>query len=262
MKKRFRQQIETWKGEQVCQCSPVFGGDLGQSFDIEFAGGLRCFVKHYSEMGKAITEAEQLQALHAQQQIKIPQVYFFNEDLLVLEWIESSPQKDAAFFMKFGGQLAQMHRAPCPTPLSVSWETYYLEHKVGNLIQEIQDPTLDRFFSLLPAQVSPLFEMIQEPLSLIHGDLWSGNFMCDSGRNPVLIDPASYCGHREVDLAMTKLFGGFDREFYQAYHESYPLQEGYEERENLYLLYPVLLHVKLFGGSYYDQALSLFKAYL
>jgi len=101
-----------------------------------------------------------------------------------------------------------------------------------------------------------------EKPTLLHGDLWSGNYMIDENGSPVLIDPAVYYGHREADIGMTKLFGGFGSEFYSTYNEEFPLEDGYEYRENIYKLYHVLNHLNLFGGGYYHQAISLIKFYI
>ncbi len=96
----------------------------------------------------------------------------------------------------------------------------------------------------------------------MHGDLWSGNFMVDENGNPVLIDPAVYYGHREADLAMTKMFGGFDSTFYSAYNEEFPLSYDWEYRMDLYKLYHVLNHLNLFGNSYYQQVISIIGKYI
>jgi fructosamine-3-kinase len=98
-----------------------------------------------------------------------------------------------------------------------------------------------------------------EAPSLLHGDLWSGNFMTNADGMPCLIDPAVYFGHREMDLAMTKLFGGFDDEFYEAYNESFPLAAGFEERIDIHNLYPLMVHVNLFGGGYVQQVRGILK---
>ena len=114
-------------------------------------------------------------------------------------------------------------------------------------------------FERLFHQLDTLFPT--EPPALLHGDLWSGNFLCDEKSRPVLIDPAVYYGHREMDLAMTKLFGGFDAELYKAYHAEWPLEQGWEERLELYNLYPLLVHVNLFGGAYVQQVETILKRY-
>ena len=101
------------------------------------------------------------------------------------------------------------------------------------------------------AVMSPLTAISDaDGTSLLHGDLWSGNVLFDASGAPVLIDPAVYVGHREVDLAMTRLFGGFPEAFYEAYAEAWPLIEGWEDRLAIYQLYPLLVHARLFGGSY------------
>lgn len=98
--------------------------------------------------------------------------------------------------------------------------------------------------------------------SLLHGDLWSGNWFSDTHRRPCLVDPASYFGHREVDLAMTQLFGGFPPRFYDAYRESYPLDPGYEERRPLYQLYYLWVHLNLFGEGYGASVDRILKRYV
>jgi fructosamine-3-kinase len=107
---------------------------------------------------------------------------------------------------------------------------------------------LDRLIERIPQLVGP-----NEPPARLHGDLWSGNVLCDEHGSPVLIDPAVYGGHREVDLAMMRLFGGFSDAVFDAYDAAYPLQPGHEERVALYQLYPLLAHVNLFGAGYVPQ---------
>ena len=110
-----------------------------------------------------------------------------------------------------------------------------------------------RIADLLPEPENP---------SLLHGDLWSGNFMVDQKGNAVLIDPAVYYGHREADLAMTELFGGFNKSFYDKYIDVYPLQKGYGQRKDLYNLYHMLNHLNLFGSSYAGSVRSIISTYL
>ena len=100
-----------------------------------------------------------------------------------------------------------------------------------------------------------------EAPALLHGDLWSGNLLGDAQGRPVLIDPAVYYGHREMDLAMTRLFGGFDPGFHTAYQAEWPLEAGWEERVDLCNLYPLLVHVNLFGGSYVAQVEAVLRRF-
>ncbi len=121
---------------------------------------------------------------------------------------------------------------------------------------------MSNLFSKLESQIDKILEGSENIPSLLHGDLWSGNFLVDESSNPCLIDPAVYYGNREADLAMTKLFGGFGNDFYKSYKESFPLAYGFEYRENIYKLYHILNHLNLFGRSYYPQAISLMKSYV
>jgi fructosamine-3-kinase len=97
--------------------------------------------------------------------------------------------------------------------------------------------------------------------ALLHGDLWSGNVMVNEKGEPCLIDPAVYYGYREMELAFTKLFRGFENDFYAAYHASFPLQPGFTERVDIYNLYPLLVHANLFGGSYFQQVEQILRRF-
>lgn len=115
----------------------------------------------------------------------------------------------------------------------------------------------------LESKLNDLYEVLPEILpqsikpSLLHGDLWSGNWSVTNRGEVVMFDPAVYCGHSEVDLAMTELFGGFPQEFYDAYQETLPLDPGYPQRKLIYQLYYVLVHLNLFGAHYSNQATEL-----
>jgi fructosamine-3-kinase len=100
-----------------------------------------------------------------------------------------------------------------------------------------------------------------EPPSLLHGDLWAGNYMITSTGYAAVFDPAVYCGHREMDIGMTKLFGGFDQRFYDAYNETYPLEKGWENRLPITQLYPLLVHAVLFGGHYISEVKHVFSVF-
>jgi len=195
--------------------------------------------------------------------------------------------KKKNFFEDFGWSLANLHRYTAShfgfyednfigaTPqlnvvkgsASKTWKQFFWEYRILYQFQLAQkngyaDEKLTNGISQLEDRVEMILSGSEESPSLLHGDLWKGNFIVDRNGEPVLIDPAVYYGHREADLAMTKLFGGFPPEFYEAYNENYPLKEGYEYRENIYLLYHVLNHLNLFGHSYYLKAIQLIYSYL
>ena len=100
-----------------------------------------------------------------------------------------------------------------------------------------------------------------EKPALIHGDLWGGNFICGKGQTPVLIDPAAYYGHREADISMMHLFGGFHPSLFNRYQEEFPLEKGWKERVDIHNLYPLLVHVNLFGGAYESQVVGILKRF-
>jgi len=161
-----------------------------------------------------------------------------------------------------GRMLAGMHRAGAPhvgslpapgrffvgrceldSPLDATddWNAYYLQHRCLPLANRVG---LSAVVERVRVDAPP------EPPARLHGDLWGGNLMCDAAGAPCLIDPAVYGGHREIDLAMMRLFGGFGARVFSAYDESWPLAEGHQQRVDLYQLYPLMVHVNLFGGGY------------
>jgi protein-ribulosamine 3-kinase len=114
-------------------------------------------------------------------------------------------------------------------------------------------------FNRLYKKLDTIFN--EEKPSLLHGDLWSGNYMSNENSEPVLIDPAVYYGHRSIDLAMTTLFGGFDKTFYTAYHHHFPFPSNYQEQWDICNLYPLLIHLNLFGQSYLQNIIAILRKY-
>jgi len=217
-------------------------------------------------------EVNGLKTLADSKSIRIPQVITqgFNDEniFLILEFIPESGTKDLNFWTGFGQQLACLHKQTDPYfgldhnnyigPLEQSnkqhfnWIEFYVMERLEPQIKiarekKFIDPnTLIRFSGF----ISKLHELIPvEKPSLLHGDLWSGNYLINKNQ-PVLIDPAVYYGNREMDLAMTILFGGFDQQFYDSYNENFPLEKGWPSRAKYHQLYPLLVHLNLFGASY------------
>ena len=141
-----------------------------------------------------------------------------------------------------------------------SWVDFYREHRLTFQLRLARDNGFggdlqDRGSQLLN-RLPIYFDGFEPPASLLHGDLWGGNWGCSHGQ-PVMFDPAVYYGDRETDIAMTRLFGGFGSAFYDAYESAWPLSDGHNERSHLYQLYHVLNHLNLFGGGYLGRALGL-----
>jgi len=273
-----KEQIEEIVGERM-ESSIVGTGK------IRTVSGKTYFVKTGNGSEAYRCEANGLRELEKTGVIRVPETIGAGDDYMVTEYIENrSPDRE--FFKEFGRQLAQMHRYtsdgfgfyennfigqnPQPNIPSGSeahdWGIFYWNKRLlfqYRLAESNGYATvaLKHAFLHLESRIGMFFAESEEPPALLHGDLWAGNFLCDAQNAPVLIDPAVYYGHREADLAMTKLFGGFPPAFYEAYQQEYPLPEGWQRRENLYLLYHVMNHLNLFGHGYLRQAEHLAASY-
>lgn len=221
-----------------------------------------------------IEEVEGLFFIKNSGAIKVPEVLGYNKKFLVTELIIEEV-KTKIFWQTLGKDLALMHknspkqdwgfitdnfigRTPQKNtkkswPL-FSWANYFLEFRLDHLAQNFFGDIVfyQLYKSARPIMLHELAKVSEGP-TLVHGDLWEGNILCGIGQVPYLIDPACYFGHREVDIAMTELFGPFDKEFYKSYHETFPLLVGYDNRKHIYNLYHLMNHWLLFGGSYYNQ---------
>jgi fructosamine-3-kinase len=251
----------------------VGGGCINQSYVL--SGNQTYFVKLNQPALLSMFEAEALglTAMADTQSIAIPEVICWGKteqhSYLVLAHLDLGGTGSTASWHQMGTELAGMHRwagserfgwqrpnrigsTPQINPWSQSWPDFFGEHRLGYQLQLAGRGVFPRAQQLLDCLPQLLSHQPQP--ALVHGDLWSGNagFLRD-GR-PVIFDPATYWGDREVDLAMTELFGGFPPAFYQGYHAVYPLDEGYDRRKVVYNLYHLLNHYNLFGGSYQGQA--------
>lgn len=255
----------------------VYGGSINRSFKVQ-SGKQNYFVKLnsrtlYPKMFEL--EAEGLELLNAPKAIKIPRYLTHgvagDTAYLVLEFIESSLES-ANFWEDFGRQLASLHQHSTENfgldkdnyvgslkqdnSYKDNWADFFIENRLQAQLkmavdQHLVETDLLNKFDRLFAKIADYFP--EEKPSLLHGDLWSGNFMVGAKGEPVIMDPAVYYGHREMDIAMSHLFGGFHRRFYQAYYEAFPLAKGWEKRIELCNLYPLLVHVNLFGGAYLSR---------
>ena len=267
----IRERIESVLNERVE--GPVLGTGL-----IRTVSGNTYFLKMGSASAAFLCEANGLRELAKSGEIRTVRMVSAGEDYILTEYLQSRPPKEG-FFEKFGRQLARMHRYtgekfgffednfigknPQPNiPIgeeAMDWTAFFWNKRLlfqYRLAEKngCASAVLSRAFVRLEAKIGTFFAGSEEPPALLHGDLWAGNFLCDGRNRAVLIDPAVYYGHREADLVLTKLFGGFNRAFYRAYREEYPLPEGWERRENFYLLYHVMNHLNLFGTAYLRQA--------
>lgn len=262
---------------QAPQSRSLGGGCINAAASLS-NGQQTYFVKLNQAAQVAMFEAEAagLEEMVASRSIRVPRPLCWgtagNSAYLVLEWLDLGGRGGNTAWAEMGRQLAAMHRTtsangfgwkidntigstPQPNPWTADWISFWQTHRIGFQLQLAQRrggffPQQDRLLAAIPHLLAG-----HDPQpSLVHGDLWSGNAAVTKSGEPVIFDPATYYGDREVDLAMTELFGSFPAEFYQAYKAAFPLDSGYQQRKVLYNLYHILNHFNLFGGGYDSQA--------
>lgn len=262
-------------GSEVTHARPVGGGCINDASACTLADDREVFVKTHASAGAEmfLCEARGLRWLAEADALRVPEVLAVSPAgstpaYLALEFLPES-RRGKGFDSRFGRGLAQLHAygaahfgfeednflatLPQENAPRKTWSDFYAEARLLPLVARAVDSGTapgdwSRRFETLCSRLDELAGP-EEPPARLHGDLWSGNVHC-SGGEPVLIDPAVYGGHREIDLAMLQLFGSPGTEFFSAYDETYPRAPGHEERLPLYQLYPLLAHVNLFGGSY------------
>ena len=266
----WSEAFEEFSGERIRTWAPIAGGNIGESFCIEIEGGGRAFLKHYRGCapGIALAEARGLAWLAEARAIRVASVLAVGNDWLSLDWIDSQPPAPD-YNEQLGHELAALHsagasgfgwsqdnwigRLPQINMQLDSWASCYSDRRIAPLKQRAEDlglltrPLAGRLNELIDA--IPQLAHVSEPAARLHGDLWNGNILADENGAPCLLDPAVYGGHRKIDLAMMKLSGGFDASVWSAYEEAAPFEPGAEARVPLYQVYPLLVHVCLFGKS-------------
>lgn len=268
-------------GFDLVDCRAVGGGSINSA--LRFKGGEQSyFVKLNAASAVSMFEAEAqgLQELAGSDAVRVPGVICQGvieaRSYLICEWLElGAAGRGSAELL--GRQLAAMHRhsrtlfgwhrdntigsTPQCNTESADWISFWREQRLGFQLglgarNGFPSALLDKGERLM-AGLDKLLAGHQPVASLLHGDLWGGNWGVLADGSPVLFDPAVYYGDREADLAMTELFGGFPAAFYAAYRESWPLDDGYAMRRTLYNLYHILNHANLFGGGYASQATGM-----
>lgn len=268
------------------QCEAISGGSINQTFVLRVNGrhSYFCKLNPVTEFpGLFEKEKKGLNLLAAQKIFRIPEVIACtireSRQVLILEWIESFGTTKK-FWNCFGEKLAALHKvsqlhfgqeddnymgalAQSNKP-TLQWPDFFIHQRLEPQIRLAADhdripPGLIKDFENLYQKLELIFP--PEKPSLLHGDLWKGNFLAAENDQPVLIDPAVYFGHRSMDLAMTSLFGGFGPAFYEAYDYHYPLQANFREQWSVCNLYPLLIHLNLFGKSYLQPILDTMQAH-
>jgi len=279
--------VERALGSTIRDVGAVSGGDINDAYRVTLADGRTVFVKANDRVDTQmfLAEASGLAWLAEGGALRVPSVLGVSDfgathQFLVLEYLASAPRVHD-FDERLGRGLATLHRSGAPRfglhfdnfigwlPQSNTphrdWAEFYREERLLPQLELARrsrratarmERGFERLFARLDELVGP-----DEPPARVHGDLWGGNLHVDERGEPCLIDPAPYGGHREVDLAMMRLFGGFSSRTFAAYAEAYPLADGHEDRVELYQLYFLMVHVNLFGGSYAASVESVLAGY-
>lgn len=268
----------------VLNSKSVGGGCISNTAKVALASGESVFLKwaatteHPAEL--FIEEARSLRAIADTRTVRVPSVieqeHTSDFAWLLLEWLEPGP-RTARSQALLGEQLASMHRnsadafgwpsdnfigsLPQSNRRHSRWFDFWRDERLLPQLEQAGrhlDAVDRRRLEHAIEQSAGILETVEtEGPGLLHGDLWGGNLHTMADGTPALIDPSCYYGHREVDLAMSRLFGGFSAEFYRSYQQAWPCKEGLEQRVLVYQLYYLLVHVNLFGGGYASQTMSV-----
>ncbi len=268
----------------IIKVSSISGGNISEAFLIT-TENQKYFLKTniYDKYNMFKLEVEGLQAIANTNTITTPKIYhvgtYDTSSYLIMEWIETKSPTDKDF-ENLGKQLAELHKTTTTqfgfdnnnyigslnqsNNQKSNWKDFYIKERLipqlnlaksKELLSTKEIPKV----SNMQQALEPLFQNITP--SLLHGDLWSGNYFITSNGTPYLIDPAIYYGHNEVDIAMTKLFGGFSDSFYEAYFDRIPYDSKTNQRIEIYQLYYLLVHLNLFGRSYYGAVQSIMQKF-
>ncbi len=276
--------IEERLSTEIESVTPLSGGDINEVYSINCSLG-KYVVKYNSRLRfpeMFYKEADGLNTLRdngLRTPVVIDHFEHIDDQFLILEYVKEE-KAGKKFWVNFADSLSALHQKSNPffgldqnnyigslhqhNDQMSSWEEFFISKRLKPLIKMAFDQgfltrkhlaDFDKFYTvfldLLP---------VEKP-SLLHGDLWSGNLLCTSGQQAVFIDPAVYYGHREVDIAMTKMFGGFDQLYLDEYIDRFPLEKGWEERIPIHNLYPNLVHLVLFGNAYVKGIENVIQRY-
>lgn len=284
MNKALLLHIESELHVKITKTEQVFGGDINETHVLH-STDQNLFLK-LNSVEKADMFEKEFKGLEILRNVKamaVPEPYkwgLFEKNIyLVMEYIEKG-NASADFWRNFAQHLASLHRntaeqfgldhdnyigsLPQINKQCSNWSEFYAEQRILFLIKmafdaKKCDSSDTRLAEKLCNKLDTLFP--QEQPALLHGDLWSGNYMISKSGEPVIFDPAVYFGHREMDLSMMLLFGGFDQQVFHSYNEEFSLEKSWKERIDLTQLYPLLVHLNFFGGHYYNSVRNTLKKY-
>ena len=282
MSGNLQARIREITGTEAERLAPLGGGCIGDVYRVDLAGGGRLVAKTGAAGSGLALEGYMLERLAALSELPVPEVVHAEDTLLLMSFIETSGHLNGSAQAHAAKLLAALHDVTAdaygfdqgslsggldkPAPWTESWVEFFREHRLrftakaaldsGNLPRELA-PRIEK----LAGKVDRVLVEPDRP-SLIHGDMWTGNVLCLNGRVAAFVDPSCYYAHAEQELAYSTLFGTFGKPFFRRYHEIRPIQPGFfEERLHLYNLYHLLIHVRLFGGTYVQATADTLRYY-
>ncbi len=292
---RFSSLIDAVRGvfgeeAKICQKKPVSGGDINRAYMLILSDGRKVFMKENAEANLDFFAKEiiGLAAIRESGAISVPEVYAYGVDegrsFLMMEAVIPG-KRVPDFYEDFGKSLYSMHSSDCGkysqgglfgfpcdnyigagyqenTP-EAKWVDFFRNRRLVPQIRRAEHYFDRSERAAVDRLIGKLDDLLVEPPkpALLHGDLCSGNFIEGSDGRAWLIDPAAYVGHPEADIAMTELFGGFPRSFYEGYYSEAVKASGYEDRRDIYNLYHLLNHLNMFGSSYLGAVLNIVRRY-
>ena len=271
---RLENTIASICGSEPVSIQPMSEGSFTANYYGKLEDGREVFIKSsLSDDSVLLNEKNGLFELGKANVIGVPQVYGLSENTLITEWIRRSQASSSNLvYRSFGKKLAELHKFSSQQfgfpennvigatpqinlPQNSNWADFVVSNRFDIQFEILQKngyadhELMDKYFRLRES-IPTIIEGSEEKPALIHGDLWSGNFIISDDQEVVLIDPACSYSHREMEFGMTTLFGGFPQKFYEGYQDEYPLLPGSERRIKLYSLYHIVNHFNLFGDSY------------
>lgn len=279
----FKGILEEKLGISIANIDEVSGGDTAKSFRLKIESGEILFCKvlegsDSKEMVSSEISGLSLLSNHINTPKVVNKIHLENYSVLLLEWLDFKIATNDEM-KTFGKSLAKLHRQSNSfygleednyistlrqkNKAFQDWNEFYMENRLVPHIKVLYDQgSIDRNTAKNAELFSKVIdlEIPKESPSLIHGDLWNGNYTTTQ-RGTYIFDPAIYYGHREMDIAMTLLFGSFGRSFYEAYQEEFPLEKGFMQRLDIHQLYPLLIHARLFGSQYMQKVVNILDKY-
>lgn len=278
-----RNKIEAVTGEIIKVMRPLSGGMIAEVYRVDFVNNQSCVAKiAKGEEATLDIEGKMLRYLAEKSELPVPEVIHDEETLLLISYIENSGaishsvQADAAqylaglhdikgeqFGLEFDTLIGSLYQ---PNTQYDSWIDFFREQRLlymANIARSSGKLSLELYRRIEKfAENLEIFLIEPDTPSLIHGDMWGGNVLAVNGKIAGFIDPAIYYAHPEIELAFSTLFGTFGQAFFEVYQELRPVEPGFfSERRDIYNLYPLLVHVRLFGGGYASQVDSILKRF-